>query len=61
MTNLDDYSDEDCRSCHGTGQRLARLTPEQDRGFAQRGQPIPKVDCWVCQGTGFRPLRPLTP
>lgn len=53
--NLDDYSDDNCRSCRGTGMRLARLSAEQDYAYAQRGQPIPEVKCWICQGTGFQP------
>lgn len=48
---------EECRSCHGTGERLARLTPEQDMGFARRGFAIPKVTCWVCDGIGDRPVK----
>ena len=53
--DLDDYTDDDCWRCHGRGVVLARLTQEQDFGFAQRGAPIPKVQCPRCKGTGLNP------
>lgn len=42
----------ECKGCKGTGQKLARLTREQDFALAQRGAVIPKVECWYCGGTG---------
>lgn len=50
---MTDDDPTECPNCHGTGQKLARLSPEQDLSFAQRGLPIPKVDCWICKGSGF--------
>lgn len=41
-----------CKRCKGTGQILAQLRPEQDYAYAERGMPIPKVDCPTCNGSG---------
>lgn len=43
----------ECLRCKGTGMILARLTPEQDLGFAKRGMGIPKVECPTCNGDGY--------